>query len=142
MTFEPTPGSPIITLPDGRKLAVTMWIVEGLGLSGCGVMVYSEQFGGVWNWSAEAWFAKWQAITPQPGVSDDQVLSKIIAKAGGPAPFIIDLMAFASKEMMKMLGFTPQWMPSQSDTALADALKAWEMISLIPGQFVLPRPKG
>lgn len=142
MAYEPSPGSPIITLPDGRKFAVTTWIVDGLGLSGCGVMVWSEQFGGVWSWSAEAWFAKWQAITPAPSVPDDQTLSWIIAKAGGPAPFVIDLMAFSSKALMQMLGFLPQWMPSQSDTALIDALKAWEMLSLVPGQFVLPRPKG
>ena len=141
MAFEPFPGSPIVTLPDGRKLAVTIFPDTGLGLTGCGVMLYAERMG-VWNWTAEQWFAKWQAVMPTPGIPDDQTLSWIVAQAGGPAPFIVDLMAFSSKAMMQMLGFTPGRTPSQSEWALTEALKDWEILSLIAGQFVLPRPKG
>ncbi len=143
MAYEPSPGSPIIELPDGRKFSVTTWIVDGIGLAGCGVMVWSlHQPGNIGSWSAEAWFAKWQAITPAPGVPDDQTLSWIIAKAGGPAPFVIDLMAFSSKALMQILGFAPAWLPSQSADDLIAALPAWEILSLVPGQFILPRPKG
>ena len=142
MAYEPSPGSPIAVLPDGRKLAITVFPDTGLGLSGCGVMLYAERYGGVWSWSAEQWFAKWQTVTPQPGIPDDQTLSWIVAKAGGPAPFVIDLMAFASKALCMMLGCAPQWVPSQSEWALTEALKDWEIQERIPGQFYLPRPKS
>lgn len=138
MALEPTPGSPIVTLPDGRLLAVSIW--DYGPIAGCGVMLYQNE-NGVWAWSTQRWYKNWQTVMPDPSIPPSQTLSDIISADGGPANFIINLMAYASKEMALMLGFTPQWVPSQSYNSIAEALKAWEMITLIPGQFVMPRPR-
>lgn len=145
--FGPQLGSPILHLPDGRRIAVSRWEEPFLGLSFLSVMDFGQRFGGVWNWNCFGEpYEFWEADTPTPGVADDRVLSGMIERDGGPAGFIIRAMGHCSLEVAHYLDFNPAWSYGQQPAwqHLDEALTAWALKSVVPSMpalLVLPYPR-
>jgi len=130
--FGPQVGSPVIHLPDGRRLAISvmdLWIFQGIG-----PMVYEFNAGAfLWKILQEP-YAIWTSITPSPESPPDQTLSGIIEANGGPASFILNTMNYSNIELAKYLGFNPQWAINNNlVNELSNSLTAWELKAVVPG---------
>ena len=139
--FGPQIGNPGLHLPDGRRVAISTWSMAVV--SGIGVMTF-EMRNGRETWACYFWAAKWQCVRPQADVPDEQTLCRIIAEAGGPAPFILDVMARSSKALAGYLGFAPMWTDGDCGRELDRALDGWSLKAIVPERpevLVLPTPK-
>lgn len=141
--FGPQIGSPVFHLPDGRRLAISVFDI--FIFKGIGTMAYE------YNMGASLWkivgspYAIWQSTTPDPAVAPEQVLSNIIVANGGPASFILNTMNYASKQIADYLKFNPQWEVNENlANEVVNAMSSWELkpvIPSVPGLIVLPRFK-
>lgn len=141
--FGPQVGSPVFHLPDGRRLAISVADVQ---IFQClSAMAYEENMGMyLWKLVGQP-YKLWQAITPEPGIVPDQILSNIVATAGGPAMFILDAMNHCAKELVRYLQFNPQWPVNQNlVNEVVNAMSSWELKPVLansPATVVLPRFK-
>ena len=125
--IEPMPGAPIIEMPNGHKYALSTWIVFP-DLAFITVLKLGDPVLGtaLWNALGEP-FCTFSTVAPNPAYTDDRTLSKIIEAQGGPVPFMLNYMAYASKAITKDCGFAPQWLAEQSLTSFEDAVRVWKL---------------
>lgn len=142
--FGPQVGSPVIHLPDGRRLAISVFDV--FIFRGVGAMAYEYNVGAYLWKIVDAPYAIWQTDTASPEVPLDQTLEGIIAANGGPANFILNTMNYSGQKLAAYLGFNPQWPANNNLTnEVVNAMTGWELKAVVPGNpllVTLPRFKA
>jgi hypothetical protein len=122
--FGPKAGHPVLHLPDGRRIAVSTWNLP-IGLSGASAMVYEEILGlSLWRIHGEP-CAYWQSSEPDPMTPKDRELKAISGARGGSSVFPIDIMVCATRQLVKYLGFAPDWGTMTAEQGLDNALRGW-----------------
>ncbi|MBM3549333.1 MAG: hypothetical protein FJX54_20545 [Alphaproteobacteria bacterium] len=138
--FGPQVGHPVMHLPDGRRIAISTWNLP-IGLSGVSAWVYEEKVGkSLWRIHGEP-CAIWQSSGPNPLVPKDRELDWISHQRGGAAVFPIEVVACASRQLVKYLGVVPDWGGTDSNVGLNTALRGWTMVPTKDGKGFMMVPQ-